>query len=120
MKIIFCIPGKSFSEHFLKSWSNLIKELQVMDINWELINLYYPIVSDARQKCLNKALTLEYDYIMWIDSDIIFEPNDFKQLLSQDKDIVSGLYMIQKTPGIYDIPDQYACIGLDGYRFNRF
>ena len=120
MKIIFCIPGKSFSEYFLKSWSNLIKELHLMDIDWELVNLYYPIVSHARQKCLNRALNKDYDYIMWIDSDIIFEPKDFKQLLSHDKDIVSGLYMIQKTPGIYDIPDEYACIGLDGNRFNRF
>tara|TARA_R110000824_G_scaffold353962_1_gene541033 strand:+ start:654 stop:1235 length:582 start_codon:yes stop_codon:yes gene_type:complete len=120
VKIIFCIPGKTFSEHFLKSWSKLISELQLMEIEWELVNLYYPIISQARQKCLNKALKKDYNYLMWIDSDIIFEPQDFRQLLSHDKDIISGLYMIQKTPGIYDIPDEYACIGLDGNRFNRF
>ena len=120
MKIVFCIPGKRFSGHFLKSWSKLINELQSMEIEWELINLYHPIVYQARQKCLNRALEKDYNYIMWIDSDIVFEPQNFKQLLSHDKDIVSGLYMIQKTPGIYDIPDEYACVDMDGKRFNRF
>ena len=120
MKIVFCIPGRNFSGHFLKSWSKLINELQSMEIEWELINLYHPIVYQARQKCLNRALEIDYDYMMWIDSDIVFEPHNFKQLLGHEKDIVSGLYMIQKTPGIYDIPDEYACIDLDNNRFNRF
>ena len=120
MKIVFCIPGREFSGHFLKSWSKLINELQSMEIEWELINLYHPIVYQARQKCLNEALEIDYDYMMWIDSDIVFEPHNFKQLLGHEKDIVSGLYMIQKTPGIYDVPDEYACIGLDNQRFNRF
>ena len=120
MKIIFCIPGREFSVHFLKSWSKLINELQLMEIEWELVTLYHPIVYQARQKCLNRALERDYDYLMWIDSDMVFEPQNFKQLLSHDKDIVSGLYLIQKTPGIYDIPHDYACIDLDGNRFNRF
>ena len=120
MRIIFCIPGKNFSGHFLKSWSKLINELQSMDIEWNLVTLYHPIVYQARLKCLNRAVENNYDYLMWIDSDMVFEPFDFKQLLSHDEDIVSGLYMIQKTAGIYDIPDEYACVGLNGNKFNRF
>ena len=119
MKVVFCIPGMNVSGHFLKSWSNLINELQSMEIHWELINLYHPIVYRARQKCLNRALEKNYDYMMWIDSDIVFEPQNFKQLLNHKKDIISGLYMIQKTPGIYDVPDEYACIDLNNRRFNR-
>jgi glycosyltransferase involved in cell wall biosynthesis len=37
---------------------------------------------------------LDYDYIMWIDSDILFTPENFFSLLEHDKDIVSGLYMM--------------------------
>jgi GT2 family glycosyltransferase len=38
---------------------------------------------------------LNYDYIMWIDSDIIFQVQDFFTLLKHgDKDIVSGLYLM--------------------------
>jgi len=36
----------------------------------------------------------DYDYIMWIDSDIVFTPEHFFKLLNHDKDIVSGLYMM--------------------------
>ena len=41
--LVFCIPGRNFSGHFLKSWSKLINELQSMEIEWELINLYHPV-----------------------------------------------------------------------------
>ena len=120
MKVVFCIPGREFSCNFLKSWSKLIKELPSMDIEWELVNLYMPIVYQARQRCLEKALQFDYDYIMWIDSDIVFEPYNFKQLISHELDIVSGLYLCQKTPGIYDIPQEYACVDENEKRFNRF
>lgn len=39
-----------------------------------------------------------YDYMMWIDSDIIFENKDFNALLSLDKPISSGWY---SQPGGY-------------------
>jgi len=32
---------------------------------------------------------------MWIDSDIIFTPDQFFKLINTDKDIVSGLYKMQ-------------------------
>jgi len=35
---------------------------------------------------------VDYDYIMWIDSDMVFKPEDFFKLLEHDKDIVSGMY----------------------------
>jgi hypothetical protein len=38
---------------------------------------------------------LDYDYIMWIDSDILFTPDQFARLLSHDKEIVAGLYLMQ-------------------------
>jgi len=36
---------------------------------------------------------IDYDYLMWIDSDIIFDPHQISVLLKNDKDIVSGLYL---------------------------
>ena len=77
MKIIFCIPGREFSVHFLKSWSKLINELQLMDIEWELISEYYPYLHQVRDRIVQKAIQKEYDYLMWIDSDIVFNPSDF-------------------------------------------
>jgi GT2 family glycosyltransferase len=38
---------------------------------------------------------LDYDYLMWIDSDCLFSPQHFMKLLSHDKDIVSGIYLME-------------------------
>ena len=120
MKIVFCIPGRNFSGRFFKCWTNLIKYLESKEIEWELVNTYSPIVYQARLRCANEAMDKDYDYMMWIDSDIIFKPNDFEKLLSHEKDIVSGLYFQQNSNSVYDIPNEYACIGLDSKKLSRY
>ena len=128
MKIIFCIPGNSFSNRFLKCWTNLTRELHKRDIEYELLSQYIPNVYQVRSLLLGADRTLgqyqapwqgkkEYDYIMWIDSDQVFEPNDFFKLLEHDKDIVSGLYL-RKPQGdtLNDIPIEFACFNEDGKR----
>ena len=122
MKIIFCIPGSSMSKNFFRCWSELIKELPSMDIEWELITEYYPYVHIVRDKIVKKALKKDYDYLMWLDNDIDFTVEDFKQLLSHSEecDIVSGVYLAQKTYGIHDIPSDFAWVDIEGRRLNRY
>jgi len=100
--VVFCLPGKSFSREFLECWTELF--------NWCIFNGIKPIISTSyspnlyyvRNMCLGGS-TLngvkqkpfagqDYDYIMWIDSDVLFRVDHFKQLLDADKDIVSGVY----------------------------
>ncbi|MBD3393020.1 MAG: hypothetical protein GF418_13005 [Chitinivibrionales bacterium] len=38
---------------------------------------------------------LEYDYVMWIDADVLFTPEQFERLLKHDRDIVSGVYLME-------------------------
>ena len=42
---------------------------------------------------------VDYDYLMWIDSDQVFNPSDFFNLLKKAQetnvDILSGLYLMQ-------------------------
>ena len=122
LKIIFCVPGSSVSGNLFKCWSNLIKELPSMDIEWELLTEYYPYVHIVRDKIVKKALKKEYDYLMWLDNDIDFTVDDFKKLLSHAKecDIVSGVYLAQKVYGIYDVPSEFACVDINNNRLNRF
>ena len=37
---------------------------------------------------------IDYDYIMWIDSDQVFNVEMFKRLLSYDVPVVSGCYLM--------------------------
>jgi GT2 family glycosyltransferase len=120
MKIVFCIPGKTFSDKFLKCWTNLIKHLSDINIEWDLVSRYSPIVHQVRSLSVNDAINKDYDYVMWIDSDIIFTPVDFEKLLSHDVDIVSGLYLVKSGDDIQQLESNYACIGMNDKKIKKW
>ena len=105
LNIIFCIPGNSFSNKFLQCWTNLLAWCHSNNITPYLSTAYSSNVFFVRNMCL-KGNNLDgihqkpfqgkinYDYIMWIDSDQVFSPEQFSQLLKHDKDIVSGMYIM--------------------------
>jgi len=106
MKVIFCLPGREFSGRFLQCWTKLVHACLNNDIQPIMSQHYSPLLYYVRNMCLggsNIAGThqlpfqgrIDYDYIMWIDSDIVFHPDQFFKLLDADKEIVSGLYMMQ-------------------------
>ena len=101
--IVFCIPGNRFTDNFLKSWTNLFAWCINNNINPLLSNSYDSNVYYVRNMCLGADLKrgknqkpwnneVNYDYIMWIDSDMVFSPKNFEDLLKMDKDIASGIY----------------------------
>jgi len=72
----------------------LIFEGQKRGISFALDCIYFEsLIARARNAAaasfLNQA---DCDYMMFIDSDISFEPDSFFSLLKADKDVVSGLY----------------------------
>jgi hypothetical protein len=106
MKIVFCLPGKSFSGHFLKCWTELLawcmnNGITVSIQQYYSCNIYYVrnlclggnVLNGGTQKPFNGQL--DYDYMMWIDSDILFTVEQFVKLLSHQKDIVSGAYLME-------------------------
>lgn len=55
-------------------------------------------IDASRNLIVEHALEIGYDYILWIDSDMIIPKNTLIQLLSHDKDIVSGVYAYKLLP----------------------
>ena len=106
INIIFCLPGNSFSGSFLECWSELLLYCLRTGINFRLSRQESPVVYYVRNKCLGGNVLngpkqkpfqgeIPYTHLMWIDSDIVFTPQDFQALLDhRDKDIISGLYMM--------------------------
>jgi hypothetical protein len=104
--VVFCIPGDNFSGKFLECWTELVawclkNNIQPILSRRQSNNIYY-----VRNMCLAADVTrgkgqkpfngkIEYDFIMWIDSDILFTPAQFQRLLDHDKDIVSGVYAME-------------------------
>jgi GT2 family glycosyltransferase len=50
-------------------------------------------VVDARNKIVQYALDNDYEYIMWVDSDVIVPQDIVDKLIKHNKSIVSGIYM---------------------------
>jgi len=115
-KIIFCLPGNNFSGKFLDCWTELVgycfkNNIQIGVSRKESCNIYY-----VRNMCLGADVArgenqkpfdgkIDYDYLIWVDSDIIFTPQQFQRLLSHDKDIVSGVYMMNDGRSLAAVKD---------------
>ena len=107
LTIVFALPGKTFSNNFLLSWTMLFNYCLNNGINPLITNHYSNNIYYVRNMCLGgnsirginqKPFNgeLEYDFVMWIDSDQVFRVEDFVRLLQHDKDIVSGIYLMEK------------------------
>jgi hypothetical protein len=106
VKIVFCLPGKDYSREFMLSWSDLIMQAGAKGHQIMISQQYSSVVHFARSKCLGgNALKgpdqkpfqgeVDYDVIMWIDSDMVFKPEDFFKLLESPHDVTAGLYMME-------------------------
>jgi len=89
--IVFCLPGRGVSYTFLKNFVQLCFDLVQNQMSIQISQDYSSMVNFARCKCLGANVLrgpdqlpwdgkLEYDYQLWIDSDIVFSTEKFWQL----------------------------------------
>lgn len=124
IKIVACITGNNFSLEFLSAWDDFRINCIKNNITLFRSITYDPVIQFARSKCLGAntlrgvcqkpfqetAIEDNYDYILFIDSDIIFNINNLKELIKDDKDIVSGIYRtidIKTIPAVENLDDDY-------------
>jgi hypothetical protein len=48
---------------------------------------------------------VEYDAVMWIDSDMVFKPDDFFKLLESPHDVTAGIYMMEDLEHLAVVKD---------------
>ena len=117
LTIVFCITGDTFSNKFLLAWTTLF--------NYCLTHGIRPLISNytsntqsrhhTRNMCLGSVVQkgnaqqpfngeIPYDFVMFIDSERMFGLEDFINLLKDDKDVVSGGYLIEKgNEKVFDV-----------------
>jgi len=90
--IVFCLPGRGCSYIFLKNFVQLCFDMVQNGMSIQISQDYSSMVNFARCKVLGANVLrgpkqvpwdgkLEYDYQLWIDSDIVFNTEKFWQLL---------------------------------------
>lgn len=106
MTLVLCLTGNNFSGRFLDCVFDFQKwcydnYISLIINRKESCNIYY-----VRNMCLGGSSVagedqkpwqgkVEYDYMLWIDSDIIFQIDDFIKLINMQEDIASGMYLMQ-------------------------
>lgn len=98
MKTLIVIPCMdSVPTQFCQSLAMLKKEGECA-IAFQMSSLIYM----ARNELAMKAIKMGADYILWLDSDMVFEPDLmtrlFKTLEEKSADFVSGLYFKRFPP----------------------
>jgi hypothetical protein len=131
-RVIIGVPGNTFSDKFLMSWTTTLVELLKDSKNDILISPgYSSFVSFARMKTLGLDVLrgqdqkpfngLDYDVFMTIDSDMVYTPKHVLQLLDATEEfpVVSGLYMMADNrhfAAVKTMDDEYF-VDNGSYRF---
>ena len=117
--IIFCVPGKQFNSRFLLNWSELLLKC--------LLNNYRPILCQEndrnifiqRNKCLGGNILednsdqipfqgqVEYDYLVWIDPNVLFTYDDLTKLLNSKYDVTSGVYIFNTQNNVTNVVQKF-------------
>lgn len=93
-KILIAVPCMDLVQaSFAQSLASLNKVGQCA-VAFNACSLIY----DSRNKLAAKAMKDEFDYVLWLDSDMVFSPDILEKLIADDKDMVSGLYFRRTSP----------------------
>lgn len=108
--VVFCIPGRQFSDKFFMAWTELLSAM-IKSNKYEIAvsNKYSSQVNFARALCLGANVLagpdqkpfhgqLNYDVLVWLDSDILFNFPMIEYLIESCLKIypvVSGVYAME-------------------------
>jgi hypothetical protein len=108
-RIICCIPGDTFSKHFLLGWTEVLTRIFIEN-KYQLIvsNEYDSHANLARGRCLGGNVlfgpdqtpfqgSTDYDALLWLDPDIVFNYDMIIQLIENclnNFPVVSGVYTL--------------------------
>lgn len=104
--VVIATPGSMITAAYVRSLAKTLQKLSELNISWHYVNYESTYIRYARESVINYGSPedlhnqnafdgqFSYDKIMWIDSDISWEPEDFLELYYSDREIVAGIYMI--------------------------
>lgn len=125
-RILIAIPtGTGIEADTFRSIYNLIvPEGYVTDFEY----FYGYSVTQVRNLIVHFALENKYDYVLFVDSDIVLPRETLVDLLTTKYPIATGVYRQRKEPAVYELylkdetgaennitPEQYLSIDMDAF-----
>lgn len=96
MKILIAVPCMDLVPAQFASSLATLRKVGECVVAFQMGSLIY----NSRNELAKKAIELECDYIFWLDSDMVFDPDTLEKLMNdrENGDIVSGLYFRRVQP----------------------
>lgn len=93
MKLLIGIPTHDFIHvEFVKCLMALLDQLKRDGVDYTLDIDSGTLVYIARERISNKAINDGYSHVLWLDSDMIFQPTILDDLMFSGKSFVTGVY----------------------------
>lgn len=103
--------------HFAYSLTNLMKTSIQMGIDVHLFFNASTILINQREQLVDQAIQMNSDWILWLDSDMVFPSTTLLRLLSHNQNIVACNYMKRSAPmksvAFMDIKDWESWVPLN-------
>ena len=98
MKTLIAVPAMDQTPTLFTQSLVLLKKVGEVSCGFQIGSLVY----DSRNGLGKQALAGDFDYVLWLDSDMVFDPDlmerMFKKLQDEDLDILTGLYFRRVPP----------------------
>lgn len=98
-KLAILIPCReTIYSTFASSLGGLIKMCTQVGIDTHVIYDSSTILLNQRENLADQAIKINADYMLWLDSDMVFPNSTAIRLLAHEKDIVAANYMKRTNP----------------------
>lgn len=106
MRLLIAIPCMDTVRYeFAESLANLCKHLSDIGVYYDLEWHATSIIYLAREALADKAINDDYDYVLWLDSDMAFTPDAFDLLYGLKTPFATGVYRSRRSPYCFVIKD---------------
>lgn len=93
LKLMIAIPTLDYIHYkFVESLTNLSHALDKLNVNYDICFKHSTLVHLGRDWLAKKAYDEDYTHVLWLDADMVFEPDIFETLLKDEKEMVCGLF----------------------------
>jgi len=103
LRVVVPFPNNSAVHPKVRESLRKLNDCTFVNCRGQIVEAQGASISVLRNNGINNGTSnrqkqkfADFDYILCLDSDIEFKPEDVKRLIDQDKDIISGAYQYRK------------------------
>ena len=99
MKLLIAIPSyEGLQPEFVRSLTELESQLRADNVWFEIKIISGTLVHTARDRLAKHAVNNQFDEVLWIDDDMVFDGHLYEDLKMCGKDMVCGLFVSRHFP----------------------